>query len=541
MAICVAATVIGLALLQISRWDGSVNADGVSYLDLASRFSHGDVGAVANGYWSPLYPVILAFAAGITHVVAGPNVTELKTVFATNAITIGLAALSLVRLFSILVRDRQPNGARAVLVLRALVAAALAIWCLIRMIGATTITPDALLAAITFLTSAEIAEAVEKAPANARQYAFGALLGIGYWTKAVFLPVALASIMGYTFVALERSRRGVLARCALGLVVVAAPLVTVQSVSQGHLSFGETGRLNYRWYVGRAPHAPPIHEAPAATRLRQSAAAVAIDAAPGSVLFTGDVGGSFPYWFDPSRFEQAGFGTLSLAAQWRALTISARWFRISAGLFVMLSGIALVAAIPRGQPRWRRWWVCAPAVATLALYTLSHPEGRMGAASIACILLVAITITSVGPDRRRPALLVAECAALGSLAMMVIDRSIQRLPDRATSLPSAMVLARAFRENGMRPGSEVGVVGTPYGHYWAHLNGARIVATIAPQDGEQRVLDDATLASVARELVTRGHPLCAIVWKDPVQVSSSTAISISKAWHMWLPQQQPAR
>jgi hypothetical protein len=171
-----------------------------------------------------------------------------------------------------------------------------------------------------------------------------------------------------------------LSRVLIGLLVVAGPLVAVQSVPQHHLSFGESGRLNYRWYVGGLDHAPPVHEAVAETRLHSAPSTVALDAVPGALLFNGDVAGSFPYWFDPSRFEPAGAGHVSLAAQWRTLRSNVLWFALAGFNLLALGAMAFASARRRGPTRWNRCWAAFPSFALLELYALTNPTGRMGGA-----------------------------------------------------------------------------------------------------------------------------------------------------------------
>ena len=57
VAIC-----IGLGLAS----HNALNPDGVSYLDLATRLREGDWSHFVQGYWSPLYPTIIAIGAMLT-------------------------------------------------------------------------------------------------------------------------------------------------------------------------------------------------------------------------------------------------------------------------------------------------------------------------------------------------------------------------------------------------------------------------------------------------------------------------------------------
>src|SRR3954469_3957047 len=100
---------VALALLQCGGWDGAVNGDGISYLDLAAQYARGDLGALANGYWSPLYPMVLGGALRLAGV-DGPTTDaqlltpEMRVVFAVNVVVMAMTALAFVRLLRALHR-----------------------------------------------------------------------------------------------------------------------------------------------------------------------------------------------------------------------------------------------------------------------------------------------------------------------------------------------------------------------------------------------------------------------------------------------------
>jgi 4-amino-4-deoxy-L-arabinose transferase-like glycosyltransferase len=500
IAVAIVAIIAWLAALQLRAFNGDVNPDGISYIELAKLFSSGDLAALSNGYWSPLYPILIAIAR-------------------------------LVRALTLSGRSAPWSG---IVIVRAAVVAMACVWSLIRMIGASTITPDALLAAVLFLATADLVDATISPPTNRRAIAFGVLLGVGYWTKAVFLPVAVVAIVAYVLLGDRLSRRRMLSRTLLGLVMVAGPLVAVQSWSQGRFSFGESGRLNYRWYVGGLDHAPPIHEPIPETRLRQSPSTVAVDAVPGTLLFNGNVGGSFPYWFDPSRFEPAGAGPVSFAAQWRTVRTNALWFLLAAFNLVVLATIAFAMASRRGSPQWRRAVALLPSLALLGLYALTNPNGRMGGAPIACIVAVIVTLGVSETLKVRRGWLVAEYAALGLLGLLLVGRTALRVPSGPKSPQrNPAGLARAIKSNGLNDGSPVGVIGLPFGNYWAHLAGVRFVVVITPSD-TNRVLDEAALQSVSRESSDRGQPISAVVWNQGARINSPNARALADGWWIWI-------
>jgi hypothetical protein len=320
----------------------------------------------------------------------------------------------------------------------------------------------------------------------------------------------------------------------VAMIVLAAPLIAMQSWSQGRPSFGETGRLNYRWYVGNTDHAPRTEEPVESTRRRSTPATVALASVPGAVLFAGNEPGSFPYWYDPSRFEPAGIGPLSLDTQLVMFVFNFRWLRAAAGLLLGFAAVALVAGAARGPARWNRLYATVPAVTTLLLYLLTHPEGRMGAASLACILLVMITLFDVGAAARRRPLAIVECIALVALGAVALGRTGKRIPPSTTSLARAGELSRRIVAAGLRPGDAVGIVGEPYGLRWAHETGTRITLAI-PASTKQTTITDATLAAAVRETAERGYVVKAVLIPRSAGVQSDRAIELDEGWGIWRP------
>ena len=532
-AVPLTTAVVVLGLLQCGGWSGAVNADGVSYLDLAALYAHGHLGAMANSYWSPLYPMLLGAALRIAALLPGAPPSELRVVFAVNVVIFAFVAVALVRLARTLARTPAATTLTVTRGFRALVVLALGIWALIRLIGATTVTPDALLAVWTFLAAADLCDAATGVPSKVRDRRFAVVLAVGYWTKAVFLPVGIVCIAAYLIVTERASRRAVLRNVALPFLIIVVPLVAIQSWTQGRPSFGETGRLNYRWYVARMPHAPLTVEGPEASARRHAPATVVVDALPGTTLFAGDAPGSFPYWFEPTRFEPRGSAPVSLRAQLLTLTTNASWFRVAMGAFTLWAVIAMCAALLRGPARPRRLWALVPGVVMLGLYALTHTEGRMGAASIVVVLLGIVYLADAVPADRRVLLAVVECGALGILAILALGRTAKRVPDFGA--PSAFAasdsLASALRAAGIESGARVAVVGSPFGHYWAHQTGARVVASL-PLPDYTRLVDDAVLERTAAELAARGSPISAIVWHEQTNIRSTRARRLAAG--MWI-------
>ena len=89
--LAIAGVVVWLGVLQLRAFNGDVNPDGISYIEIAKLFSRGDVSALSNGYWSPLYPLVVAIALRLSDLWPGASPAELSVVLATNLIVFGLA------------------------------------------------------------------------------------------------------------------------------------------------------------------------------------------------------------------------------------------------------------------------------------------------------------------------------------------------------------------------------------------------------------------------------------------------------------------
>src|SRR5215207_5741302 len=260
------ALAVALGALQCRAWSGAPNADGISYLELAGRYAQGDLGAAANGYWSPAYPALLGLAmriAGATGIYHGDGLApELRVALVVNLAVLAFATFAFSRLVLALDAAEPETTPRAVRVTRLVLAASLWIWAAIRLVAATTITPDMLLAAWLMLATAELHALTREPTSRARIGRLAIVLALGYWTKAVFFPLVLVAIVVAPVLMRRAERRAATTKLALLALALCAPLVAVQSASQGHLTFGETGRLNYQWYVNDVPRLAPRAEAP---------------------------------------------------------------------------------------------------------------------------------------------------------------------------------------------------------------------------------------------------------------------------------------
>lgn len=531
--------VLLLAALQIRAWNGAVNADGISYLELASQYARGDWSSVANGYWSPLYPILLGGGLRLAHattlIASSWTLTpELQVTLAVNLCIAVFATMSFARLLLALDSSEQARVPTSIRGARFLASGALWVWWVVRLAGVTTATPDLLLSAWLVLATRELVNTSAQSPTKGGAVRLAMMLALGYWTKAVFFPLVVVGLLAHLLLIAGPLRRRHLPWLLWPSLALCAPLVAVQSFSHGHLTFGETGRLNYRWYVNDAKRAEPIVESELASRSRGAdrAAVVRINSAPGVVLYSGGPASSFPYWYDPSRFEPVRPTSFSLAAQWRVLRANGRWFRVVAGVFGLLCVAVAALAAHRQRHSITRAVVAIPTVTCLALYALTHPEGRLAGSAIVSALVIAMYPggSSNGREIRRSSVLL-ECGVLTLVVVVVGLRVSSRVSlskhDQLVG-PQPQELARV----GAGEGTAIAVLGSPYGHYWAHRGGVRI-AVASEADGDRPEPNEETLSRIAEEACARGTPLSAILWRGAPLSPQPWSVSLQGGWYAW--------
>ncbi|MEA3245944.1 MAG: hypothetical protein U9Q74_07280 [Gemmatimonadota bacterium] len=494
---------LGLGLIDLWRYlHYQANPDGVSYIDLAREFATHGPAALVNGYWSPLLPATI----GAAYRFLPPTIdTMYATARIVTFLSFVLCALTYHRLLFVF-RRRLVAGAPAV----TLVALGWAAFVLliVKGVGVNLITPDMGVAAVAFWIAAE-AFSLADAPWRGRRWILaGVVLALGYWWKAILFPVALVWLVCATAVALRRrdAWRGP-ASGWIAFAAVAATLAVPISRQVGRPTFGETGRLNYLWYVDAAPYvwercvAPEGLDASALSFGGVRREPVLSTNPMTCALETRSATATLPLWYDPSVYYRTTRVRLGLASQRRALRNNLDYVLTAAGetapaLLVAFGLLALGAAWAaarrlrsagtHGMPR--AGWIIAPlVVAPVGFYLLVYVEFR----HIAPFLLVGGMVAALAAARapRRIALAglgAATAAAAIDLAWRVSGQTLiaftlaratltGRAPER---IPVTQVVARELAARGLEPGAHVASLYDEWNAEWAQLAGLRVRAHV---------------------------------------------------------------
>jgi hypothetical protein len=298
----------------------SMNVDGISYLDLGHAFLNRDWNAAINGYWSPLYAVLLGAVIRTSH--ASPYWES--TIVHTVNFLLFVASMAAVQMFlrELCRRHRtsvstgeestQPVPVWAMQAFGySLFLGAGLVW-----ISVDVVTPDQGVAVVMYLVAALLLRMqVRKRPRF--EYALlGILLGVGYLTKAALFPLGLVSLATTPFLTVDKNFRERLVRAFIAaslFAFVASPLVIVLSRAKGRFTFGDVGKLAYASIVDRHPDV---------TRLKHPLRK--IFANPSVYEFAQPIGGTYPLWYDGSYWEDGTLAHLDIRGQIRALEAGMR-------------------------------------------------------------------------------------------------------------------------------------------------------------------------------------------------------------------------
>lgn len=493
--------VLGLAQAWRSRF--LMTHDGISYLDMGDAWLRGDWHTAINGYFNPLYAWIQALARIILHPSAYweyPVVHLVNygifvaTVFAFEYFLKGLL-----------------EGRDDVFAIRS-IGYAIFLWSALELIPVSMIEPDMIICTCVFAALGMLL----RRP-NVNPVALGAVLAVGYYTKAWMFPLAVMILLAAWKLL---PRRSALVAVSAFLLLCAPWIVTV-SVATGHLSIGDTSGLNYDQYVNNLDLSRFWQGGPAKAGKPIHPAKVLLDSPR-----TYGYGGVFPVtnaiWYDQSYWYR-GFHV------WFAPRLLARaYIKNSRGLvkFLLAQGggflIGLILCLllqkdrtPRKDlaPRWAAWLVAAGALLFLCA-VLINP--RYIASAVAILFLVPFTTL---PGRIGKTL--GGAIAIGGFAWALAFSSVSTyLGDptfafQNTPQNAAWQLATDMQHFGIQPHDEIACAGhggaTPL-VFAARLMRARIVAQVdwsvtfwrLSEPDRQRVL--AALASTGAKFAVAEAP-----------------------------------
>jgi hypothetical protein len=488
---------ISVAAIVIWPLRDFIITDGLSYLDIASEASRGELTALGNTYWSPAYPALI----GVDLFLFRPSPAwEVPLVQLTNFFIFILALGAFTVFYRLWSRStaEYEQASSSDKGLFTLFAFASFLWFIYSAIPFPLTTPDMLVAAKVFFVAA-MGYRVSRPDAGWKHFAgLGALLGAGIYAKAALFPLAIVFI-AVLFFSLTRtsydSRKRQLANLAvtsLMCVSVAAPLIVCMSLQAGRFTSGDAGKLNYLWHAdgfepshlgwtgGTAPeYGSPLH---APRKLMEN---------PTVLEFATPIAGTYPLWHSPGYWYAGAKPAFKPRKQIEAVRASLheyKGFAMQSIAFIGGAILLLLLGMVRGKRGHRSRlspWLLAWSLAGCAMYAVVSVEQRYVAAYLLLLCLEVYRVLIFRLERR---LAIGVCAIVLLVAMAPVALNVAS--SLATTVrqfrhPADMgyvVVAKNLQHLGLQPGDKIAVVGYAANCYYARYDQLRVVAQIQHSD-----------------------------------------------------------
>jgi hypothetical protein len=511
----------------------ALDGDGMAYMDIADLIRAHHWAGVVNAYWHPLYPALLSLAQTVFHTTRS---NELHAYYLVNYVIFLASVVALMAFVSALVKLRLRLSARTEseagdpplfgnvsTLLNKEALQLLGIGLLViatgRELSMATIRPDALLqalmlAAFAMLLQSFASESLLYAPA------MGFFFGLAYLTKSFAFLIALITIaLMMLFQAWVQKRKPVrvIAAGALAFIVFAAiagPYIGALSKQKHRFDFGDSGALNYAWYVSGTVK---MHIEPSMSADFGSAKVNLIHpeqqllAQPGIYSYRAEPYGTYPAWFDPTYFHEHITPVFNakrlLHRDVRNVVLSFRYLLNHPEAWILLALLLTCGArfgftpVRASLHLWRRsvFWL-PPVVLGLAIwgiYGLVNIEERY--VTLAYLLIVLPIFAALLFDGHRipwphhtATAMVAFLAflALGETLRVALDN---RRNESAAGLPAAWVqpniveAAKGLNALGVGHGDEIACMGTIAclnDPYWMRLANVRVLTEVYNPDAK---------------------------------------------------------
>ena len=468
-----------------------MSPDGMSYLDVGQSFFRRDWANAINAWWSPLYPWSLGLVLGLTN--PSPR-WEFPVARLVNVGIFMLALLAFRYLLHALIAFGRKQGtgcANGELALPEwmllLLGYATFLWIALEVQTPWDATPDLAVMACVCL-GAGILVRLRPGDALCRFALFGLVLALGYWTKAILFPMGFVTLAAGFLWRRSPEWRRKMVLATLVFVCASAPLVLLLSHQKGRFTFGDSGKLNYAWYVsprtfwrnwqGAEPESgTPLH--PTRQLLQH----------PPVFEFDGPVVGTYPPWTDPSYWNEGLRWHFKLKQQLEVLAGTTAsevrlLFRARPELVVgviflaVLSGPMWVAAL------FEVWPLLVVSVVGMGLYLPLVENDRYLGGFVLIMFLTLLSAVRL-PPIAQPSAASITLALFFTMMLATADYTV-RVATHHLAIPGSgpnstvqdITAAEQLWKMGVLPGEKVAVIQDGTGAYWAHLAKLRIVAEI---------------------------------------------------------------
>jgi hypothetical protein len=525
---------LGAALGFSQAWTARFDADDntVAYLDIGNNFFHGHYSAFINGFWSPLYSLLLSCPIAIFK----PSLRWVyPTVHLWVFITFLLAMVCFDYFLGQLTRlradsDPQKRSFSELDWVWITIAYTVFLWSSLKWIEVSKVTVEFVIAAFFYL-SCGLLVAISAGRAQWKTFlTLGLLLGLTYLAKFILLPICLFILVIAWIVAKEKSRYVVIS--AIAFFAIAMPFITALSIQRAKFTYGERATYDYAVSVNRVPfyHYQGNAAMPLAHPTRK------IFDRPATFAFEQPFAATYPPQYDISYWYEGTKPRVQFLHELKVIGKNLYWE--FATLFFSLDGILLATLFlllyetGRGwqilKDVLRYWFLLLPSLAMALLFASVFYLPEYLAASYV-VLLVCLFFSAGFTVPKSRLLSGVAVLQLVMLIGLVIFPSLLHAVDihpfhsRANHRASYQQVAEQAIEMGLKPGDKIASLNYSNEQMamWAYLARVQIVAEVYYRadllDGSstnywsvdpltQKELMQKLAQTGARAVVTQDHP-----------------------------------
>jgi len=462
----------------------SMNPDGIAYLEMGEAYLRGDWGRALNAYWSPVYAVILA---SVNRVIAPTAYWEFTVIHGINFVIYLFAFFAFLYMLSGLLRladDSMGEHKKAFITF----AISLFLVTSLNLITLAVVTPDLLLSAFLYLACGLLLRMKKSQYGLVIPITLGVVLGLGYLIKAPLFLISLLFIVVVYGVSRNIKKTALV---AFFFLAVAIPFLLILSGKAGHLTFGDSGWLNFVWYTndvkehihwqGGGPNGDPIHPT---RRIYKS---------PDVFEFREPISATYAPWYDPVYWNEGLVGRFNLRGIMTNMLRNAKeyYFLFFTYYNSVLAGLAVLFFMSERRKDFIlntilvSWPVLVVSLSGIGMYFVGVVRDRYTAPFILLFLLILVFGASVSISTRTREVKGVLRAMTCILFVVLVGSSLgdvvraSRVDD--TSEHIQWRVASELNKHGVVAGSEVAYIGHTFNGlaaYWAYIGRMRIVAEI---------------------------------------------------------------
>jgi hypothetical protein len=509
--------VLVLLVGSIEGWYGRLeySGDDISYLSVTKMIHLNDWKAALNPLWSIGYPLLLSFF----HLFFPTTLRgELMAIFTLNIVICFLSWLSFLWLLHTIVQftrnnlsdtlpDSLPNSRQTSLPPFLLITGTCVFLAAQLGLGNVSIVgPDQLIAGLFFLAVGIMLHLFQR-PTIETGLLFGAILGIGFFVKAIFLALSVILLITTVLYSRKQIKAAPLAAAIATFLILVAIYGTALSWAYGQPTLGESGSLNYAFHVNHLPHwmgweggppqlGNPIHP----VRQIFDNPAVFAFGEPFHVTYPPQY--ALVYWYQGYRhfFDIRNVVTAFLLNVRYLITLLRDNDRV---VLAILLCACVAFFLQKNRGAWLRQFIHAwpwilPPVLGLVLYLQVHLEARYVSGFIAVLGIVpfiAMELWGTGVPTKLKALITVILIAGTALTLYPLLHDPSRLAVHGSDITSgdSWKIARYLQQIGMHEGDKVAEVSNrnDIRCTWAYASGVHIVAGIGNDihDPKERMQD----------------------------------------------------